>query len=60
MLRQQDNNPVSRNETGDFVDLNNHQSGLAGPQDFAYHDGTFTGVEDFGQFWLWDLDNLNF
>ena len=58
MLRQQDNNPISRNETGNAADLNGHQ--LAGPHDFAYNERNFTGVDDLGQVWLWDLDNMNF
>lgn len=62
MLRQQDiSNPTSRNETNEFTDYNNaSQGGIAGTQDFTYNDANFTGVEDLGQFWLWDLDNMNF
>ena len=59
MLRQQDNNPISRNETGNAAVLNSHQFGLAGPHDFAYNERNFTGVDDLGQVWLWDLDNMN-
>jgi hypothetical protein len=60
MHRLQDNNPVSRGETGNAVVLDSHQYGMTGPQEFAYNERNFTGVDDLGQVWLWDLDNMNF
>lgn len=33
---------------------------MIGSQDIGFNDGGFTGVEDLGQFWLWNLEDFNY
>ncbi|OBT90622.1 hypothetical protein VE02_00567 [Pseudogymnoascus sp. 03VT05] len=65
LLRHQGDADVdlgARKDYGNYAatEHNSNPEGMVGSQDIGFNDGGFTGVEDLGQFWLWNLKDFNY
>ncbi|OBT66795.1 hypothetical protein VE03_03992 [Pseudogymnoascus sp. 23342-1-I1] len=52
----------ARRDYGNYatIEQSSNPEGMIGSQDIGFNDGGFTGVEDLGQFWLWNLEDFNY
>ncbi|OBT45169.1 hypothetical protein VE00_04357 [Pseudogymnoascus sp. WSF 3629] len=65
LLRNQGDADVdlgARKDYGNYAatEHTSNPEGMIGSQDIGFNDGGFTGVEDLGQFWLWNLEDFNY
>ncbi|KFY86156.1 hypothetical protein V500_07829 [Pseudogymnoascus sp. VKM F-4518 (FW-2643)] len=65
LLRHQgdaDSDLGARKDYGNYATTEHslNPEGMIGSQDIGFNDGGFTGVEDLGQFWLWNLEDFNY